>query len=404
MEIHDNINNNLGDNFIHGKLFFKLVEGEDRFTNYHSNSVGNIFTSSESALNPQTGMSFLIQKHADQDLLSSNVPISDKNINIHTMLVEAKKATEPESGQDNSNVSELSDSNISSIGSHGLLKQMPYKILTFEDLIAAHEVEKLEDETNSDSQSGIKDLREKKAMSAKEGRIINDTRNSLHSEDKQNSVLESEEEISEVIEEEIEAESIGALTEDSNNSISDSSFRTNSSYGVIMSQLSDHSANKDVEKQILSKEQNVSSEQCDISNRSLLLVSIKSKEEADDNDIAHSSSVKSEFKDKILSAECGSGDSSTVRSSNPLDSQEFRYLRSNSNKTDVKSLKNTEYYSIGVQTECDMAYYPVSHGKIEIQHSRSSQPVMHSDTGESHSLQEIIPVYRYCSRTMEFPG
>jgi hypothetical protein len=171
-----------------------------------------------------------------------------------------------------------------------------------------------------------------------------------------------------------------------------------------MSQLSDHSANKDVEKQILSKEQNVSSEQCDISNRSLLLVSIKSKEEADDNDIAHSSSVKSEFKDKILSAECGSGDSSTVRSSNPLDSQEFRYLRSNSNKTDVKSLKNTEYYSIGVQTECDMAYYPVSHGKIEIQHSRSSQPVMHSDTGESHSLQEIIPVYRYCSRTMEFPG
>jgi hypothetical protein len=121
LEIHGHINSNLGDNSIHEKLFFKLAENEDRFANYYSNSVENIFTSSEWAPSPQTGMSFLIKKHADQDLLSSNVPISDKNINIHTKLVKAKKATEPESGQDNSNVSELSDSNVSSVGNEKLL-------------------------------------------------------------------------------------------------------------------------------------------------------------------------------------------------------------------------------------------------------------------------------------------
>lgn len=303
-------------------------------------------------------------------------------------------------------MSELSDSNVSSVGSHGLFRQMPYKILTFEDLIAAHEVQNLVDETNSDIQNGIKDLKENKAMSAKEGSIINDTRKIVHSEGKQNSVLESEEEISEVIEEEIEAESIGALTEDNNTSINDSSFRTNSSYEQIMNQLSDHSANQDIEKQTFSKELNVSSGQCDISDKSLslLLVSIKSKEEASDNDITHSPSVNSESRDKILSTVHGSGDPLTVRTRNPLDSQEFRFPRSNSTKTDMKPLKDTKYCSIGVQTECDMVYHPVSHATIEIQHSGSNQPVMHSDTGESHSLQEIIPVYRYYSRTMEFPG
>lgn len=330
-------------------------------------------------------------------MLSSNVPISDKNINNHTKLAEAKKAAEPESGQDTSNVSELSDSDVSSGGSHGFFKQMPYKILTFEDLIAAHEVQNLVDETNSDIQSGIKDLRENKAMSAKDGNIINGTRKVVHSEGKQNFVLESEEEISEVIEEEIEAESIDALTEDNNTSISDSSFRTNSSYEQIMNQLSDHCANQDIEKHIFSNEQNVSSRQCDISD-------IKSKEEASDNDITHSPSVKSEFRDKILSTVHGSGDPLTVQTGNPLESQEVRFLRTNSNKTDMKPLKNTEYCSIGVQTECDMVYHPVSHATNEIQHSCSSQPVMHSDTGESHSLQEIIPVYRYYSRTMQFPG
>lgn len=357
-------------------------------------------------LNPQKGMSVLLKEHADQDLFSSNVPISDKNINNHTKLAKAEKENERESSQDNSNVSELSDSNVSSVGSHGLFKQMPYKILTFEDLMAAHEVQNLVDETNSDIQSGIKDLRENKVMSAKEGSIINDTRKVIHSEERQNSVLESEEEISEVIEEEIEAESIGSLTEDNNTSVIDSSFRTNSSYECIMNQLSDHSANQDIEKHIFSKEQNVSSGQCDISDRSLslLLMSVKYKEEASDNDIAHSPSVRSQSRDNIPSTVHGSGDSLTEQTSNPLDSQEFRFLRSNSNKTDMKPLKNRKYCSIGVQTECDMVYHPASHATIEIEHSCSSQPVTHSNTGESQSLQEIIPVYRYYSRTMEFPG
>ncbi|PNF17703.1 hypothetical protein B7P43_G07343 [Cryptotermes secundus] len=338
--------------------------------------------------------------------VNSSIKYSDKNINSHTELAKAKKETEPETGQDNSDVSELSDSNVSSVGSHRLFKQMPYKILTFEDLIAAQEVQNLVDETNSDIQSGIKDLREKEVMSAKEGSIINDTRKVIHSEGKQNSVLESEDEISEVIEEEIEAESIGSLTEDNSTSINDSSFRTNSSYERIMNQLSDHSANQDVEKHIFSKEQNVSSGQCDISDRSLslLLMSIKYKEEASDNDIAHSSSVKSESRDNIPSTVHGSGCPLTEETSNPLDSQEFRFLRSNSNKTDMKPLKNREYCSIGVQTESDMIYHPISHATIETEHSSSSQPVMHSNTGESRSLQEIIPVYRYYSRTMEFPG
>jgi hypothetical protein len=313
---------------------------------------------------------------------------------------------EQELGQDYSVVSELSDSNVSSVGSHGLFKQMPDKILTFEDLIATYEVQNFEEETNSCFPSRIKDLGENNTMSSKEGSIINGKRKIVHSEGEQNTVLESEEEISEVIEEETEVESIGALTEKSHTSINDSSFRTNSSYGEIMKQLSDHSANKVIEKQILLKEQNVPSEQCDVSNRSLSLqlVSVKSKETASDNGNTYSSSAKSEFKDKILSTACGSGDPLMFQSSSPLDSQDSRFLRSDSNKTDMKPLENVEYCSIGVQTECNMICNPVSHAKIKIQHSCPSQPVMHSDTGDLHSLQETIPLYRYYSRTMEFPG
>jgi hypothetical protein len=302
-------------------------------------------------------------------------------------------------------VSELSDSNISSVESHGLFKQMPNKILTFEDLIATHEVQKFEEETNSYFQSRIKDLGEKKTISSKEGSIINDTRKTVHSEGEQNTLLESEEEISEVIEEETEAESIRAVTETSHSSINDSLFRTNSSCGEIMNQFSDHSANKDIEKQIPSKEQNISSEQCDVSNRSLSLqlVCNKSKKAASDNDITYSSSVKSEFKDNILSTACGS-DPLTFQSSSPLHSQESRFLRSDSNKTDMKHLENAGYCSIGIQTECDVLSNPVSHAKIMIQDSCPSQPVMNSDTREPHSLQETIPMYTYYSRTMEFPG
>jgi hypothetical protein len=405
--INDKINNGLSNNSINENFSFKLAKSGYRIVSYYSSSVGNIFTSFEAVLSAQTDMSLLLKKHADHDLFSSNIPISDTNIAIHTKVAEAKKATELESSQDDSIVSELSDSNVSSIGRHGLFKPMPCKILTFEDLIAAHEVQKLEEETNSDIRSGIKDLRENKAMSAKEGSIINDTRKTVHSESKQNTLLDSEEEISEVIEEEIEAESIGAVTESSNTIISDSSFRTNSSYGEMMNQLSIHSANKHVEKQVLSTEQNVSSEQSSISSRCLSLqpVSFKSEEEeASDNDITHSSSVKSEPKDKILSTVCGSGDPSSVQPSSPSDSQESRSLRSNSNKTDMKPLENTDYCSIGVQTESDMVCHPVLHAKSAIQHSCSSQPVIHSDTGESHKLQESVPVYRYYSRTVDFPG
>lgn len=282
---------------------------------------------------------------------------------------------------------------------------MPNKILTFEDFIVTHELQEFEEETNSYFQSRIKDLGEKKTMSSKEGSIINDTRKTVHSEGEQNTILESEEEISEVIEEETETESIRALTEMSHTSINDLSFRTNSSSGEIMNQLSDHSANKEIEKQIPSKEQNISSEKCNVSNRSLSLqlVCIKSKEAASDNDVTYSSSVKSEFKNNILSTACGS-DPLTFQSSSPLDSQESRFLRSDSIKTDMKPLENAGYCSIGIQTECDMLSNPVSHPKIMIQHSCPSQPVMHSDTGEPHSLQETIPLYTYYSRTMEFPG
>jgi regulator of RNase E activity RraB len=356
-------------------------------------------------LNPETDMICLFDNCADRDLLSINVPISDKDISIHTKLAKTKKATEQESSQDNSLVSELSDSNVSSVESHGLFKRIPNNIFNFEDLIAAHEVQKFEKETNTVFQSGMKDLLENKTMSSEEGSIINDTRKIAYSEREQNIVLESEEEISEIIED-IEAESIGAVTEKSHVSINDSSFRTNSSHREIMSQLSDHYANKDTEKQIFSEEQNVFSTQCDISNRflSLQLVSIKSKETSSDKDITYSSAVKSVSKDKSLLAVNGSYSPLMFQSSSPSDSEESRFLRSNSNKTDLKPLENTEYCSIGVQTECDMICHPASHAKIKIQHSCPSQPVMHPDTGESHSLQETIPVYKYHSRTVELPG
>jgi hypothetical protein len=40
----------------------------------------------------------------------------------------------------------------------------------------------------------------------------------------------------------------------------------------------------------------------------------------------------------------------------------------------------------------------VLNAKDEIQQLSYSQPVMHSEDGETHSLQEIIPMYRYYSR------
>jgi hypothetical protein len=103
-----------------------------------------------------------------------------------------------------------------------------------------------------------------------------------------------------------------------------------------MNQLSSHSEFKHAGKQILSREQNISSEKISINSRSLSLqlISNKSKQESNDNEDILPSLVRSESKHKIVPIAHESGEQSTqsVQSSCPLDSHKCRSLRTNFNK------------------------------------------------------------------------
>jgi hypothetical protein len=269
---------------------------------------------------------------------------------------------------------------------------LPYKILTIEDLVDALEVQKVEEEENLDVQSRVKDSKENRTASAHKVNFNNDTRKMLHSESEQKTTVESQEEFSDEIEEELEEDNINAT------SINDMSVKTNSSYEEMMNQLSSHSEFKFTVQQGLSKEESISSEQTNISPRSLSsqVVSDKSQQVGSDaEDVL--SSVKLESVNKTVSTSHGSDEPSLAKSSNHLNSEDSGPLKLNSNENEIKYLEDTKYCSIGIQTDINLAY-PELNGKNEIQQSSYSQPVIHSEGGETHNLQEIIPMYRYCSR------
>jgi hypothetical protein len=125
-------------------------------------------------------------------------------------------------------------------------------------------------------------------------------------------------------------------------------------------------------------------------------VSDKSQQEGSDVEDILSSSVKLEL-NKTVSTSHGNDEPSLAKSSSHLNSAYSRPLKPNSNETVLKYLEDTKYCSIGVQTDINVAC-PVLNAKNEIQQPSYSQPVMHAEGGETHSLQEIIPEYRYYSR------
>lgn len=387
LEIHDTIKNSLSNTSMQENVSIKSGNNDDRFVSFCNKSAENIFANSETVHLDNT--SFYMKKHTDQDLLSSGIPTSDIRITMHA---DAKKLPDVETNQKNLVVSEESNSSASSVGNYGIFKSGPYKIFTVEDLVAAHGVKILEEKTSSDVQNCMKDLKEDEIMSANEDNINNDTRKAVSSK----SVLESDEEISEEIEEEIEAEGTDDLPHSSNTSIVNVSVKTNSSCGEMMKRLPSHSENKHTEKQALSKK-DVSSEQVSISNRSLSsdLISNKSKQEVSSNVNTPSAAIKLESEDTTVSTA-----HSELSSSSPLDSQNSVTHRSNSNKTDMGPLSNMKYCSIGIQTDNNMARY----SECDLHQSSFNQPVLPSDTGESHSFQMMIPAYTYYPRAMEFQG
>jgi len=397
LEICCEINSGLRDDSVEENLSFKLTASEDRVINSCGNSARNILTTSEAVLNSNLGhlhnTRFLLKSHTDQVLPSTCVPTSKQNITLYPTLGNMKKLTRLESSQENSAVSELSGSHISSTSSHGFFRSLPYKILTFEDLVDAPEVQKVEEEENSGVQRGVKSSKENRTVPAHKVNFNDDTRKILHSESAQKTTLESQEEVNEEIEEELEEDDINAT------SINDLSVKTNSSYEEMMDQLSSHSEFKYTVQQDLSKEESISSERTNISSRSLSLqvVSDKSQQEGSDVEDVLSSSVKLESMNKTVSTSNGNDEPSLAKSSSHLNSAYSRPLRPNSNETEIKYLEDTKYCSIGVQTDINVAC-PVLNAKNEIRQPSYSQPVMHAEGGETHSLQEIIPEYKYYSR------
>jgi len=396
--VHE-INSGLSDDSVQENFSFKLTASEDRVISSCSSSAGNIFTTSEAVLNSNLShlhnTSFLLKSHADQVLPSTSIPTSKQNISLYPTLGNTKKLTHLESSQENSVVSELSSSHISSTSSHGFFKSLPYKILTIEDLVDALEVQKVEEEKeNFGVQRGVKGSQENGTVPAHKINFNNDTRKVIHSESEQKTTVESQEEVNDEIEEELEEGDINAT------SINDMSVKTNSSYEEMMDQLSSHSEFKYTVQQGLSKEESISSERTNISSRSLSsqVVSDKSQQEGSGVEDVPSSSVKLESMNKTVSTSHGSDEPSLAKSSNHLNSEDSGPLRPNSNETEIKYLEDTKCCSIGIQTDSNVAY-PVLNAKNWIQQSSYSQPVMHSEGGETHSLQEIIPVYRYYSRT-----
>jgi len=393
------INSGLSDDSVQENFSFKLTASEDIVISSCSSSAGNIFTTSEAVLNSNLShlhnTRFLLKSHADQVLPSTSIPTSKQNISLYPTLGNTKKLTHLESSQENSVVSELSSSHISSTSSHGFFKSLPYKILTFEDLVDTLEVKKVEEEKeNLGVQRGVKGSKENRTVPAHKINFNNDTRKVIHSESEQKTTVESQEEVNDEIEEELEEDDINVT------SINDLSVKTNSSYEEMMDQLSSHSEFKYTVQQGLSKEDSISSERTNISSRSLSsqVVSDKSQQEGSDVEDVPSSSVKLESMNKTVSTSHGSDEPSLAKSSNHLNSEDSGPLRPNSNETEIKYLEDTKCCSIGIQTDSNVAY-PVLNAKNGIQQSSYSQPVMHSEGGETHSLQEIIPVYRYYSRT-----
>ena len=398
LEICHEINGGLSDDSVQENSSFKLTESEDRVISSYSNSAGNIFTTSEAVLNSNLGhlhnTSILLESHTEQVLPSTSIRTSKKNIILYPTLGNTNKVNHLESSQENSVVSELSSSHISSTSSHGFFKSLPYKILTIEDLVDAHEVQKVEEEENSDVDRGVKGSKENRTVPAHKANFNNDTRKILQSESEQKTTVEPQEDVNDEIEEELEEENINGT------SINDLSVKTNSSYEEMMDQLSSHSEIKYTVQLGLSKEESISSEQTNISPRSLSsqVVSDKSQQEGSDAQDVLSSSVKLESLNKTVSTSHGSDEHSLAKSSSHFNSEDSGPLRPNSNETEVKYLEDTKYCSVGIQTDINVAY-PVLNAKNEIQQSSYSQPVMHSDGGETHSLQEIIPVYKYYSMT-----
>jgi hypothetical protein len=395
MEMCDKIKNSLSDISLQEDFSFKSSNSEDRFVNFYSKSAENVFANSEAVHSDNT--SFHLKQCTGQDFVSSDIPTSNKSITTHG---DAKKVTDLETNQERSVVSEQSNSSVSSVGSHGLFKSGLYTIFTVEDLVAAHEVKILEEKASSDVQSGIKDLMKNKTVSANEDNININTSKAVRSKSEQNTVLESDKEISEEIEEEIESEGIDDLPDSSNMNIKISqnkSVKTNSSFGEMMNKVSSHSEIKHTGKQVLSKKQNVSSEQVSISSRSLSseLMSNKSNQEAIDSEDVLSSSIKLESEDENVSSAHGEPSSSS-----PLDTKKSMSLSSNCNRTDMKPLSNIQYCSIGIQTDNNMAY----HSMCGLHESSFIHPILPSNTGKSQSLQETMPVYRSYSRAMEFQG
>lgn len=333
------------------------------------------------------------RSHTGQVLPSSCIPTLKQNTSLYPTLANTKKLTHLESSQENSIVPELSSSHISSTSSHGFFKSLPYKILTIEDLVDALEVQKVEEKENLDVQRGVKGSKENRTVPAHKVNFNNDTRKIVHSESEQKTTVESQEEVNDEIEEELEEDDINAT------SINDLSVKTNSSYEEMMDQLSSHCEFKYTVQQGLSKEESISSERTNISPRSLSshVVSDKSQQEGSDVEDVLSSSVKLESMNKIVSTSHGSDEPSLAKSSSHLNSEDSGPLRPNSNETEIKYLEDTKYCSIGIQTDINVAY-PELTAKNEIQQSSYSQPVMHSEGGETHSFQEITPVYRYYSR------
>lgn len=397
LEISSEINSGLSDDSVQENFSFKLTASEDRVISSCSNSAGNIFTTSEAVLNSNLGhlhnTRFLLKSHIDQVLPSTCIPTSKQNISLYPTPGYTKKLTHPESSQENSVVSELSSSHISSTSSRGFFKSLPYKILTIEDLVGALEVQKVEEEENSDVQRGVKGSKENITVPAHKVNFNNDKRKVLHSESEKKTTVESQEEVNDEVEEELEEDDINAT------SINDLSIKTNSSYEEMMEQLSSQSEFKYTVQQGLSKEESISSERTNISPISLSsqVVSDKSQQGGSVMQDVISSSVKLESTNKTVSTSHGSDEPSLAKSSNHLNSEYSGPLRPKSNETEIKYLEDTKYCSIGIQTDINVSY-PVLNAKNEIQQSSYSQPVMHSEGGGTHSLQEIIPVYRYYSR------
>jgi hypothetical protein len=179
--------------------------------------------------------------------------------------------------------------------------------------------------------------------------------------------------------------------------INDLSVKTNSPCGEMMNNTSSHSEIKHKRKQVLSKKQNISSEQITVSSRSLSseLISNKSEQEAVGNEDGLPSSVKLESEDKTLSSAYGG-----LSSSSSLHSKKSILLGSNCYKTDVKPFPDIKYCTVGIQTDCNMAYHSVcGHHESCFIHS-----IFPTDIGKSYSVQETMPVYRRYSRAVEFRG